>query len=232
MTEFVRFPRTPHLAWLGGGEPRGDKVLSPAETRELLSHPVVVEEKVDGANIGISISADGELRVQNRGTFLDWDALHPQFKPLRQWIGMRRHALLDVLEPGLMLFGEWCYAAHSIRYTRLPDWFIAFDVYDRVAGRFWSVDRRNTLVRGLELVIVPEVARGVLDLERIKHLLGPSQFAEGAAEGVYVRWDGEGVLEQRAKLVRAEFTQAMGEHWSAGPLRVNAIDAVRRRATV
>ena len=221
MTEFLRFPRTPHLAWLADGQPRGDKLLAPHEVAELLSHEVVVEEKLDGANIGISIGADGDVRVQNRGAFLTWDALHPQFRPLRQWIAMRRYRLSDALGAGLILFGEWCYAKHSVHYTRLPDWFIAFDVYDRAARQFWSVDRRNVLARELEVTAVPEVARGTFDLPGIKALLGPSHFADEPAEGLYVRWDERGVLERRAKLVRAEFTQAIDEHWSAGGMVAN-----------
>lgn len=67
---FFRFPHVPHLAWLGKGQPRDDKVLSPDEAAALLSGEVVVEEKVDGANIGFSASEDGELRAQNRGSYL------------------------------------------------------------------------------------------------------------------------------------------------------------------
>ena len=52
MTDFFRFPHTPHLAWLGQGAPRDDKVLTPAEARALLTDAVVVEEKLDGANLG------------------------------------------------------------------------------------------------------------------------------------------------------------------------------------
>src|SRR5690606_2076140 len=51
VTEFFRFPQTPHLAWLGEGQPRDDKVLTPDEVDALLAGEVVVEEKVDGANI-------------------------------------------------------------------------------------------------------------------------------------------------------------------------------------
>lgn len=45
MTEFFRFPRTPHLAWLGEGQPRDDKVLAPAEANELLGGQVVVGKR-------------------------------------------------------------------------------------------------------------------------------------------------------------------------------------------
>lgn len=52
---FFRFPHTPHLAWLGTVPPRSDKVLAEDEVANLLAKEVVVEEKVDGANIGFSV---------------------------------------------------------------------------------------------------------------------------------------------------------------------------------
>jgi hypothetical protein len=209
--------------WLGDGVPRGDKVLSPQDTRELLSHVVVVEEKVDGANIGISLGGDDDLRVQNRGSFLELDSAHPQFKALPRWLEAHRLVLTDALGSDLILFGEWCYARHSIHYTRLPDWFLAFDLYDRSVGKFWSVERRDAFIRRLNLAAVPQLARGKFDGEGIKKLLGPSRFVDGPAEGIYVRWDRGGFLERRAKLVRAEFTQTIAEHWSRMSIRVNQV---------
>ena len=44
MSTFYRFPHTPHLAWVGVGEPRDDKVLSASEAAALLARDVVVEE--------------------------------------------------------------------------------------------------------------------------------------------------------------------------------------------
>ena len=70
MTDFFRFPHTPHLAWLAAGEPRNDKVLSLAEAQTLLAGEVVVEEKLDGANLGLSLNSEGALRTQNRGQYL------------------------------------------------------------------------------------------------------------------------------------------------------------------
>lgn len=70
MPDFFRFPHTPHIAWLATGAPRDDKVLSPAEAEDILSGPVVLEEKLDGANLGFSVSPDGVLRAQNRGQYL------------------------------------------------------------------------------------------------------------------------------------------------------------------
>jgi len=66
MNDFFRFPHTPHIVWLGNGIPRDDKVLSPQEADTLLLYEVIVEEKLDGANLGISVSQEGYVRAQNR----------------------------------------------------------------------------------------------------------------------------------------------------------------------
>ena len=39
--------------------------------------------------------------------------------------------LFEILSEKFILFGEWCYAQHSIFYDRLPDWFLGFDIYDK-----------------------------------------------------------------------------------------------------
>ena len=60
MSSFFRFPHTPHIAWLAAGAPRDDKVLSPEEAQALLADEVVLEEKLDGANLGFSVSPEGQ----------------------------------------------------------------------------------------------------------------------------------------------------------------------------
>jgi RNA ligase len=223
VTAFFRFPRTPHVAWHGDQQARDDKVLSENGAAELLAHDVIVEEKVDGANLGWSVDEQGVLRAQNRGTYLSLEDRHGQWKPLKQWLAPRAHDLADALTPDLMLFGEWCYAVHSVRYSRLPDWFLAFDVYDRARGVFWSTERRNALAAKADVAIVPVLGSGRFDLPKLRALLGTSRLADGPAEGLYVRRESEGHLIARAKLVRPEFVQAIGPHWSNAALRSNSL---------
>lgn len=224
MTAFFRFPHTPHLAWLGEGQPRDDKVLATPEAQELLAHEVVVEEKLDGANLGFSITDEGELCAQNRGSYLDRDHAHPQFRPLWSWLSARESAIANALWPNLMLFGEWCYAIHSVVYDGLPDWFLGFDVYDRKLDRFWDSERRNALLTELRLHPVPRLAKSRVSIEQLNQLLsGASRVGGSTIEGLVVRQEGDGFTTARAKLVRAEFTQAIDEHWSRGPLRPNAL---------
>jgi hypothetical protein len=51
---FHKFRHTPHLLWLGTGSPREDKVLKAADVEDFLAGELIVEEKVDGANMGLS----------------------------------------------------------------------------------------------------------------------------------------------------------------------------------
>lgn len=223
MTTFFRFPHTPHLAWLGIGAPRDDKVLQPDEVEALLAGRVVVEEKVDGANIGFSVAPDGAVRVQNRGSYLEPGHTHPQFNPLWPWLQPRQDALFDALADGLVLFGEWCHAVHSVEYDRLPDWFLGFDVYERKTGSFWDTARRDTLLTGLGLHPVPQLATGHFTVEECRGLLGRSRVGRHPMEGLVVRKETDGETVMRGKLVRAEFTQAIEEHWSRSPLRRNRL---------
>ncbi len=105
---------------------------------------------------------------------------------------MKRHedALFGALENKLVLYGEWCYAAHSIVYKRLPDYFLAFDIYDIAAQRFWNCTRRDALVRGLGLAQRPRVAAGKFDRESVLRLIGNSTLYDGLMEGIYLRQDG------------------------------------------
>lgn len=225
MTDFFRFPHTPHLAWLGEGSPRDDKVLSPNEVTALLAGDVVVEEKLDGANTGISLAPDGSLRAQNRGQYLA-EPHAGQFTRLPAWLAQHGEGLRSGLKPNLILFGEWCAARHSLEYAALPDWFLLFDVYDRTADRFWSTARRNELASSAGLVTVPQVLHGKTTVPTLKKIVGDtaSRYRAGALEGVVIRRESPEWCEARAKLVRPDFTQAIDTHWRKRALEWNRID--------
>ena len=223
MADFFRFPHTPHIAWLGEGSPRDDKLLAPHEVVDLLASEVLVEEKIDGANVGLSVSPDGDIRAQNRGGYLERGLAHEQFRPLWPWLDRHRDHLFDALGDTLTLFGEWCYACHSVQYDRLPDWFLCFDIYDREAKRFWSADRRNTLLAEMGVEPTPEVARGRFTVRQLAALIGRSVVGTSGMEGIVVRAETDGFVTARGKLVAAQFTQQIEEHWSRRPVQPNVL---------
>lgn len=223
MTDFFRFPHTPHLAWLGEGQPRDDKVLAPHEVAALLAAEVIVEEKIDGANVGLSVSPDGDIVAQNRGGYLMRSHAHDQFRPLWSWLDRHRDTLFDALGTKLVLFGEWCYACHSVPYDHLPDWFLCFDVYDRTQKAFWATDRRNRLLAKIGLESTPEITRGHYTVLSLETLIGQSRVGSGEMEGIVVRAEADGEVTARGKLVARKFTQQIDEHWSRGPIRPNSL---------
>ena len=224
MSDFFRFPHTSHIAWLGAGTPRDDKVLSHEEVTALLAHPVVVEEKLDGANMGISFNADGVLHVQNRGQYLN-KPYGGQFARLQEWLVIREDAFFDALGDQLILFGEWCAAQHSLDYETLPDWYLAFDVYDRATGRFWSTRRRHELAQKLQVREVPRVSMGQTSVKELTEWVNShrSHYREGSLEGVVVRHEDDDWLLNRGKLVRPDFVQSIEEHWRSRALQWNRI---------
>jgi hypothetical protein len=228
---FFRYPRTPHLAWLGSEAPRDDKVLSRAEAEELLRGEVVVEEKVDGANLGLSLDDNHALRAQNRGRYLA-KPYGGQFTRLAGWLTMHDSQLSAALGPKLIAFGEWCAARHSLEYDRLPDWWLAFDVYDRSTKAFLPAAERDSWLSAAGVVGVARLYRGRVSLDRLQRLLTdePSQYRAGPMEGLVIRREQAEVTWSRAKLVRPEFVQAIDDHWSRRRIDWNRIDPAATQA--
>lgn len=220
--DFFKFPSTPHLATLAGVDIRGDKVLSESERDEFLQHDLMVEEKVDGANLGISFDSEGNIRAQNRGAYLHLPG-SGQWKKLGDWLTPRTDTLFEHLSDHFILFGEWCYAQHSVFYDRLPDWFLGFDVYDKRFGRFLSSKRRDDLFTKMGVAQVPVLARGHFAYPEVQKFLSTSKLRDQPAEGIYLRFDQDDWLAQRAKLVRPAFIQAVEQHWSRSAIRPNRL---------
>lgn len=220
---FFKFPSTPHLTALEGVEVRGDKVLSEAERSDFLRHELVVEEKVDGANLGISFDSEGNLFLQNRGSHLTFPAAG-QWKKLEQWLNLKMDVLFETLTDRYILFGEWCYARHSVYYNRLPDFFLGFDLYNKQAKKFFSTERRDKLFNMMGILSVPLIANGQYSISDIASLLTQSKISDEPAEGLYLRIDQGDWLIKRAKLVRPSFIQSVEEHWSRATIKPNQIE--------
>ncbi|MDA3787227.1 MAG: RNA ligase family protein [Desulfobacula sp.] len=209
---FLKFPSTPHLAVLGENIIRVDKVLSRKNRDAFLKSRLIVEEKIDGANLGISFDGQGNLTLQNRGSIL----LQPysgQWKKLAKWLPPRLENLFDHLHDQYILFGEWCFAKHSVEYNRLPDYYLGFDLFDKTSRQFLSFDWRNQMFEQMNISSVPFIKKGTFSLQQLENLMGNSRFSDGPAEGIYLRHDGDNWLKQRAKIVKAKFIQTIDVHW-------------------
>jgi hypothetical protein len=223
MIGITKFPRTPHLE--GSRTQRGDDDVPIIPPGDLRGHSLVIEEKVDGANSGISFDANGCLILQCRGHVLSGGPRERQFDLFKRWANHHRPALWEALGTRYVMYGEWLYARHMIRYDELPHYFLEFDLLDREAGEFLSTDLRRTILDGFPVVSVPVLGSGSID--RFEGFLGPSQCASSELmEGLYIKWEENGRVLGRYKYVRNSFSQAVedeGEHWMDRPIEPNLL---------
>ncbi len=232
--DFVKYPRTPHLFGSKGTD--DDKHLGKAESVRFLADPsLIVEEKIDGTNVGIHFTDEGQMALQCRGHLIT-EGMHPQYDLFKQWATVKRHVLEERLENRLILFGEWVYAKHSIHYRQLTHYFFEFDIYDKQQQAFLDLTQRLSLLEGLKIETVPVVHTGASRRGELEDLIGPSRFdshfenpltgrADNRMEGLYLRTEAEGVVTGRAKLVRPEFVEKVkqSEHWQHQPMVANEL---------
>lgn len=222
--DFTKYPRTPHLFGSKGTD--DDKHLGEAESRRFIAdRSLIVEEKIDGTNVGIHFTADGEMVLQCRGHLIG-EGMHPQYDLFKQWVAVRRDVLEPMLEDRYILFGEWVYARHSIHYRGLPHYFFEFDIYDKSGDLFLDLRRRLALLDGTGLQTVPVLHTGPLTRDDLPGLIGPSRFdshfenpttgrPDNLMEGLYLRMESDGRVTGRAKFVRPEFVEKIRQsmHW-------------------
>lgn len=200
------FPRTPHLAW-SGHVGRDDLQLSEEESLAFLARMTVVQEKLDGANVSIRVSA-GRVVLENRGKPI---SAHRQFDRFKAWAAAR-----DVGSLGdLVLYGEWLYATHGTAYDALPDYFLGYDVYDPSRGFLASTTVRQVCA-DLAVAAVPDLPF-VSDRAGLLRLASDrSSFGRGPREGVYCRIEEDGLCLGRAKLVRPGYAPRSDAAWRQG----------------
>ncbi len=214
------YPRIPHLVAGRGTE---DDLVLPAEAvTALLGAPVLVEEKVDGANVALWIE-DGHIESALRSGPGALDRAG-QLGPLRAWTAEHDSALRRLLAGDVALYAEWLLLTHSSAYDRLPAYLVALDLWRPGTGLL-PVSERNAVCADAGITVPPPLWTGIAGtVSTLERLLGPSAWASGPAEGLIVRSLAEPLL--RAKLVPAGFRRLGDDEWRAGRPRNRLAEGV------
>ncbi|MFC4158596.1 RNA ligase family protein [Chitinimonas lacunae] len=237
LPHILKYPRTPHLQ--GSRLQAGDDGHDQLPYTALIGRHIVVEEKLDGGNAGISFSEGGELLLQSRGHYLSGGGRERQFNLMKRWAAAHEHSLLGVLEDRYLLFGEWLHKKHSLFYDQLPHYFCEFDIWDRAIGAFLDTPTRHRLLSLVPVLSVPVLYAGPAPARQadLLALLQPSlarsttwktsfeaAVAEekldltrawrqtdrsDLAEGLYIKIEENGRTVGRCKWVRHDFVQAI-----------------------
>lgn len=225
MMQILKYPRTPHIT--GSRLQPGDEDLVSVAMDALFPLPLVVEEKLDGSNCGVSFDTLGNLVLQSRGHVLTGGARERQFDLLKRWAGNHAAWLRERLGARYVMYGEWLFARHTIPYDELPHYFMEFDILDREADQFLSTERRRTLLAGGPVVSVPVLATG-RNIDLSAHLGRSTCSSIEPMEGLYLKHEEKGQVQGRFKYVRPSFLQAVadsGEHWMDRPIEQNKLRA-------
>lgn len=236
----LKYPRTPHLE--GSRLQVGDEGDDHTPYASLQGTHMVIEEKLDAANSGLSFNGAGDLLLQCRGHYLTGGGRERQFNLFKRWAQAHEASFLERLEDRYVVYGEWMHKLHSVYYNALPHYFLEFDVWDRQRGAYLSTPARKALLCGLPILSVPVLYEGpapgrlkdVTDLVRPSLAKAPGWKAhflqlaakEGIpedkalklidqsemAEGLYFKIEDGDDVVARFKWVRPSFTQAIIEN--------------------
>lgn len=210
-----KYNRTFHVPWSQGAT-NDDKIAR--ELDALIGHPIIISEKMDGSNTSLERGAC--FARTHSGT-----PTHPSFDGLKAL-----HATVKYKIPkGMQLFGEWCFAKHSIEYNELPGYFMLFNVRDINEKRMWQYgepmwfgwDEVELWAEELNVPTVPVLFKGTVSSEKelkelTQVLMVQPSVCGGIREGVVVRI-AHGFADDEfsscvMKCVRANHVQT-SEHW-------------------
>lgn len=127
----------------------------------LTSRPVIVEEKVDGSQFSMGVSAtSGELMVRSKGATVDLEA------PAKMFVEGVATAkkLQEKMTPGFVYRGEYLKKAkhNTLAYDRVPkDHVILFDINTGVEEYLSPYEKRQEAER-LGLEVVPHLFEGMI----------------------------------------------------------------------
>ena len=236
--KMLKYPRTQHIE--GSRRQIGDEDLDFVPFSAIKNLPLVVEEKIDGANSGLSFDSEGNLLLQSRGHYLIGGAREKHFDLFKQWGTVHQREFWEVLGDRYVMYGEWVYAKHTIFYDKLPHYFMEFDVFDRQNKVYLDTPSRRALLGTLPVVSVPVLKTARFDrLEDLTSLVGPSNYISEnhmetlrkyceengvyveetsrqtdsslLMEGLYVKHEENGQVVGRYKYIRSRFLQTVLE---------------------
>ena len=252
--DIIKYPRTLHID--GSHYQHGDEDLKKVSFEQIKDKFLVIEEKIDGANAGISFMENGQLLLQSRGHYLTGGFREKHFDLLKTWANTFAYPMFEVIGDRYIIFGEWMYAKHTLFYTDLPHYFFEFDIYDKVNKVFLSTKERRKILNKMPFMqSVKIVFEGTLaQHKQLQGMIKQSHFISKnhldtlrrvceelrlnseqviketnpsyLMEGLYIKWEEEGIVKGRYKFVRADFVSSILDsetHWLDRPIVPNQL---------
>jgi len=207
----IKYPRTFHFPWSPGAT--NDDRIRQDDLSIYAGERVIVTEKMDGENT--TLYPDGYFHARS---------LDSGYHPSRRYMKTAAKCFESDIFQGLRCCGENLYAQHSIPYTSLEDYFLAFSVWKGHTCLSW--DNTSDILEMAGLCRVPVLYDGLWDPDKVKTWMTGESACGGLQEGYVVR------LARSFHL--SEFHLAVGKyvrinhvttsrHWMNKPLLANGL---------
>lgn len=149
--------------------------------RKLLDVPLIITEKMDGSNV--CLEHDRCFARSHQGP-----PSHSSFDSFKAVHASVRHLISE----NIQVFGEWCYAKHSIKYYGLPNHLMLFGIRNTETGEWKDWSSVEEMAIDMNVATVPILERGIIiskehHLKEITNDLGGASSKFGDREGVVVR---------------------------------------------
>lgn len=206
------YPRIPHL----------DKAISNMTHDDILTESdfefpleAWVQEKVDGANMGVSWTSGPVIRNRNnilkKGYIEKGTPAKLQFRPAWNWIhenGKDIRKISKELMTPVTIYGEWMLAKHSLEYDKLPDWFLAYDIYLPEERKFLSPEAFENVMSETKINYIKSEKVTFSDInDVVKWSEKSSEYRKGIREGIVIKTSSGGYLEDSFKVVNRYFVR-------------------------
>lgn len=183
----------------------GDHSLGKAQADILLEKPrdwkdlIIVQEKLDGANVGI-LRQEGKLIGLTRKGHRASDSAMEQFQMFQNFI-YKNESLFDFIQEGERLVGEWLAMAHGTKYA-IDFPFVAFDLM-KDDKRELYINFRSRIGVNIPVAHLLHIGQPI-SVKKVEKLLGDYGHHGGQemAEGAVWRVEREGRVDFLGKYVR------------------------------
>jgi len=210
-TEYVKYPRTPHLAFSGSINP--DDIVKD-NTDNFIGEKVIITEKLDGECT--VIYSDGHAHARS---------LDSGYHPSRTRVKALAAKLSTDLPSGWRICGENLAAKHSIEYKKIPH-FMVFSIWNE-KNQCLSWQQTKEWAELLDLPLAPVLYEGEWDEDVVRCCWHqPSEYSE-ESEGFVVRmatgFSYRKFSESMAKFVRPEHIADSRHHWLSQQVDYNDV---------
>jgi atypical dual specificity phosphatase len=172
-----------------------------------------VQEKIDGANMGVSFNDGPILRnrehILKKGYSKIRTNAKKQFTSAWNWLHNHENDIRkieEIWQSPITIYGDWMFYQHSLHYDKLPDLFVAYDIWSVEDDKYLSPIVVDKLLSQTKIkYIKPQVCifNSIDDIIELSEK--DSDYRNGIREGIVIKTIDGDFLKDSFKVVNKQF---------------------------